>query len=91
MSVFDPSRVKPFAGFGLCTPNEATCLSDDYCVQGMIQNFKLGGALRTIALSGASRENFGGISFEKSRFYAKISYFISNFRGGGGGVAPGAV
>ena len=28
------------------------------------------------------RENFWGISCEKSRFYAKKSYF-SNFRGGG--------
>ena len=34
------------------------------------------------------RENFWGISCEKSRFYAKKTFF-SNFRGGGG-RAPGA-
>jgi hypothetical protein len=40
-----------------------------------------GGALKKIAPSGGRRENFWGISCEKSRFYAKKSYF-SNFRGG---------
>ena len=45
------------------------------------------GALNKIAPSGGRRDNFWGISCEKSRFYAKKSYF-SNFRGGGG--APGA-
>ena len=50
--------------------------------QGRIQDFKLGGgALKKIAPSGGRRENFWGISCEKSRFYAKKSYF-SNFRGG---------
>ena len=34
-----------------------------------------GGALRKIALSGGRREKFWGISCEKSRFYAKKSYF----------------
>ena len=34
-----------------------------------------------IAPCGMRRENFWGISYEKSRFYAKKSYF-SNFRGG---------
>ena len=43
-----------------------------------------GGALKKIAPSGGRRENLLGISCEKSRFYAKKSYF-SNFRGGGGG------
>ena len=53
--------------------------------QGRIQDFKLGGgALKKIAPSRGGRENFWGISCEKSRFYAKKSYF-SNFRGGGGG------
>ena len=48
------------------------------------------GALLKIAPSGERRENCWGISCEKSRFYAKKSYF-SNFRGGGGGGgAPGA-
>jgi hypothetical protein len=49
--------------------------------QGRIQDFKLGGAVKKIAPSGGRRENFWGISCEKSRFYAKKSYF-SNFRGG---------
>ena len=54
-------------------------------LQGRIQDFKLGGrALKKIAPSGGRRENCWGISCEKSRFYAKKSYF-SNFRGGGGG------
>ena len=41
-----------------------------------------GGALKKNAPSRGRRENFLGISCEKSRFYAKKSYF-SNFRGGG--------
>jgi hypothetical protein len=41
----------------------------------------VGGALKKIAPSRGRRENIWGISFEKSRFYAKKSYF-SNFRGG---------
>ena len=40
-----------------------------------------GGALKKIAPSGGRREKFWGILCEKSRFYAKKSYF-SNFRGG---------
>ena len=46
--------------------------------QGRIQDFKLGGAhLKKIAPSGGRRENFWGISCEKSRFYAKkkITFF----------------
>ena len=35
-----------------------------------------GGALKKIAPSGGRRENFGDISCEKSRFYAKKSYFF---------------
>ena len=35
-----------------------------------------GGALKKIVLSGGRREIFGGISCEKSRFYAKKSYFF---------------
>ena len=34
------------------------------------------GALKNILPSGGRRENFGGISCEKSRFYAKKSYFF---------------
>jgi hypothetical protein len=44
--------------------------------QGRIQDFKLGGALKQIAPSGGKRENIWGISCEKSRFYAKKSYFF---------------
>ena len=40
-----------------------------------------GGAVKKIAPSRGRRENFWGILCEKSRFYAKKSYF-SNFRGG---------
>ena len=46
--------------------------------QGRIQDSKLGGALKKIAPSGGRRENFGGISCENSRFYAKkADYRIS--------------
>ena len=47
-----------------------------------------GGALKKITPSGGRRENFWGISCEKSRFYAKKSYFFSNFRGGARRVRP---
>jgi len=45
-------------------------------LQGRIQDFKLGGALKKIAPSRGRCENFWGISCEKSRFYAKKSYFF---------------
>ena len=52
----------------------------DYNMQGRIQDFKLrgggGGALKKIAPSGGRRENFWDITCEKSRFYAKKSYFF---------------
>jgi len=35
-----------------------------------------GGALKKITPSGGRREHFWGISCEKSRFYAKKSYFF---------------
>jgi hypothetical protein len=35
-----------------------------------------GGALKKIAPSGGRHEHFWGISCEKSRFYAKKSYFL---------------
>ena len=55
--------------------------------------------LKKIAPSGGRRENFWGISCEKSRFYAKKNHIFSNFRGGGApgvrapppGSAPGVV
>ena len=49
-------------------------------MQGRIQDFKLGGgggALKKIAPSGGRCENVWGFSSEKSRFYAKKSYFFS--------------
>ena len=48
-------------------------------MQGRIQDFKLGGggaALKKIVPSGGRREIIWGISCEKSRFYAKKSYFF---------------
>jgi hypothetical protein len=36
----------------------------------------MGGAFKKIAPSGGGREHFWGISCEKSRFYAKKSYFF---------------
>jgi hypothetical protein len=42
-----------------------------------------GGALKKIAPSGRRRENVWGISCEKSRFYAKKSYFFPILEGGG--------
>ena len=56
-----------------------------------MQDFKLGGggALKKIAPSGGRRENFGGISCEKSRFYAKKkNHIFCPILGGG--RAPGA-
>ena len=52
---------------------------DMFRLQGRIQDFKLGegGALKNIA-----RNNFWGISCEKSRFYAKKSYFFPIAEGG---------
>jgi hypothetical protein len=44
----------------------------------LIQDVKLGGALKKIAPSGGRRENVWGISYEKSRFYAKQSYFFQS-------------
>ena len=53
--------------------------------QWRIQDFKLGGggggALKKIAPSGGRRENFLGISCEKSRFYAKKIRFFPNAEG----------
>ena len=51
--------------------------------QGRIQDFKLGGvAFNKIAPNGGRRENCWGITCEKSRFYAKKSYFFQFFWGG---------
>ena len=47
-----------------------------------------GGAIKKIAPSGGRRENCGGISCGKSRFYAKKSYFFPFLGGGGASGAP---
>ena len=47
-----------------------------------------GGALKKIAPSRGRRENFWGISCEKSRFYAKKSYFFPILGGGAHRVRP---
>ena len=47
-------------------------------VQGRIQDFKLGGGahLKKLHRAEGGTNNFWGISCEKSRFYAKKSYFF---------------
>ncbi len=48
------------------------------CISGADPGFRVrgGDALKIIAPSGGRRENCWGISCEKSRFYAKKSYFF---------------
>ena len=50
--------------------------NDCWVLQGRIQDFKLGGALKKNAPSRGRCENLCGISCEKSRFYVKKSYFF---------------
>ena len=75
-------RVAVYCYFFLCAAH-GRCNSHNRPNQGRIQDFKLGGggALKKIAPREGRRENFWGISCEKSRFYAKKSHF-SNIRGG---------
>ena len=47
-----------------------------------------GGALKKIAPSGGRRQNFGGISCDKSRFYAKKILFFPISGGARAGCAP---
>jgi hypothetical protein len=47
-----------------------------------------GGALKNIAQSRGRRENFWGISCEKSRFYAKKIIFLPILEGACAGCAP---
>ena len=58
-----------------------------YEIQGRIQDFKLGDALKIIAPSGTRHENFWGISCEKSRFYANKNIFYP-ILGGARRVGP---
>ena len=56
------------------------------CIAGADPGFQVKeGALKKIAPSGGRRENVWGISWEKSRFYAKKSFFFPILGGGGGG------
>ena len=59
----------------------------DSIIQGRIQDFKLEGTLKKIAPSGGRRENIWGILCQKSRFYAKKSYFFPIL---GGRAPPGS-
>jgi hypothetical protein len=66
-------------------------LKHNICLTGADPGFQVkGGALKKIAPSGGRRENFWGISCEKSRFYAKKIIFFP-ILGEGGGWAPGAL
>ena len=59
-----------------------------YTVLGRIQDFKLWGTLKKIAPIGGRRENFLGISCEKSRFNPKKLYFFQFYGGHAPGVPP---
>ena len=61
----------------------------DMYIAGADPGFQVrGDALKKIALSGGRHEFFLGISCEKSRFYAKKSYFFQYFTGGACQVRP---
>jgi hypothetical protein len=61
----------------------------DMYIAGADPGFQVrGDALKKIALSGGRHEIFLGISCEKSRFYAKKSYFFQYFTGGACQVRP---
>jgi hypothetical protein len=66
-------------------------ITQPYSIQvhatGADPGFQVSGA-DLIAPSGGRRDNFWGISCEKSRFYAKKSYFFSNFRRGARPLVP---
>jgi hypothetical protein len=70
-----------------CDKNFCELWWNTYIIQGRIQDFNLGGggALKKIAPSGGRGEHILGISCEKSRFYAKKSYFFPIL---GGGAPP---
>ena len=66
-------------------------LKHNICLTGADPGFQAkGGALKKIAPSGGRRENFWGISCEKSRFYAKKNHIFPILGGGGAraGCAP---
>jgi hypothetical protein len=50
-------------------------------MQGRIQDFKLGGThLKKLRRAEGGAKLFGGISYEKSRYYAKKSYIFFQLR-----------
>ena len=59
-------------------------------ISGADPGFKVraGGALKKIAPRGGRHEHFWGILCEKSRFYAKKSYFFPILGGGAPGAPP---
>ena len=85
----------PWSRFELTTSVEigthciGSCKSNYHTITGADPGFQVrGGALKTIAPSGGRREHFWGISCEKSRFYAKKSYFSPILGGARAGCAP---
>jgi hypothetical protein len=56
-------------------------------IQGRIQDFKLGGALKRIAPSGGRRENVGVFRVKNHDFTPK-NHIFSNFRGVRAGCDP---
>ena len=56
-------------------------------IQGRIQDFKLGGALKRIAPSGGRRENVGVFRVKNHDFTPK-NHIFSNFSGGARRVRP---
>ena len=82
LSIIIDSRVKIIdnerPGASPCDLRGRLHANNTKSIQGRIQDFKLGGggALKQIAPSGGRLENVWGISCEKSRFYAKKSYFF---------------
>ena len=57
-------------------------------IAGADPGFQVRGPPQKNAPSGGRRENFWGISCEKSRFYAKKSYFFPILGGTRAGCAP---
>jgi hypothetical protein len=67
--------------------NEQVTQRRVYIYQGRIQDFKLGGAhLKKLSRAEGGAKMFGGISCEKSRFYAKKIIFFPIL--GGGALDP---
>jgi hypothetical protein len=69
--------IEETAALNASTEPVKTMGCDSWFHSGADTGFQVrGGALKKIAPSGGKRENCWGISCEKSRFYAKKSYFF---------------